>query len=96
MSASIERCEKGWGVKGGMTMETAGVLLDAGVSALRSGAATFDLSAVEHVDSSGLAVLFGWQRAAQALGKPFQIVNPPRNLASLAGVYGVTGLLPLA
>jgi ABC-type transporter Mla MlaB component len=42
-----------------------------------------------------LTVIFGWVRAAQRLGKPISISNPPQNLLSLARLYGVTELLPL-
>jgi phospholipid transport system transporter-binding protein len=56
----------------------------------------FDLAAVTDVDSSGLAVLFGWQRAAQAQGKTLKVTNPPASLVSLAEVYGTTELLPLS
>jgi phospholipid transport system transporter-binding protein len=55
----------------------------------------FDLAAVAEVDSSGLAVVFGWSRAAAAAGQTLRIVNPPANLISLAELYGVTELLPL-
>ena len=57
--------------------------------------AVFDLAGVTDVDSSGLAVIFGWQREAKRLGKNVRIANPPHNLRSLADVYGVSELLPL-
>jgi phospholipid transport system transporter-binding protein len=79
-----------------MTMETASGLLAGGVAALGKGEPQFDLSGVADIDSSGLAVLFGWQRAAQAQGMTLRIVNPPRNLISLAEMYGVSELLPLS
>ncbi|MDP1654366.1 MAG: STAS domain-containing protein [Rhodocyclaceae bacterium] len=83
-------------VSGSMTLETAAVLLANGVNALEKGASQFDLSGVANIDSSGLAVLFGWQRAAHAQGLTLQIVNPPHNLISLAEMYGVSELLPLS
>ena len=48
------------------------------------------------MDSSGLAVIFGCQRAADAQGKKVRIAHPPANLVSLAELYGVSALLPLA
>jgi len=51
---------------------------------------------VKEVDSSGLTVVFGWVRAAKTQGKTARISNPPQNLLSLAELYGVTELLPLA
>lgn len=96
MSARIEVDAAGAKVSGSMTMDNAAVLLAQGVAALEAGRTAFDLAGIAEVDSSGLAVLFGWQRAAQAQGKSLAIVNPPRNLRSLADVYGVTELLPLS
>ena len=83
-------------ISGSMTMANAAALLAQGVTALDAGRATFDLAGITEVDSSGLAVMFGWQRAAQAQGKSLAVVNPPHNLRSLADVYGVTELLPLS
>lgn len=83
-------------VTGDMTLETARALLAEGTVALTQGEATFDLAAVGEIDSSGLAVLFGWLRAARAQGMALRIANPPRNLLSLAEVYGVGELLPLS
>ena len=54
----------------------------------------FDLAAVTDMDSSCLAVIFGWMRAARDAGKVVRLLNPPRNLLSLAEVYGVSDLLP--
>ena len=96
MNARIEVAAAGSAVTGSMTMGSAATLLTQGVQALGEGRTTFDLSAVTEIDSSGLAVLFGWQRAAQASGKTITIVNPPHNLRSLADVYDVSGLLSLS
>jgi phospholipid transport system transporter-binding protein len=96
MSARIEAVTEGSVVSGSMTMDNASALLAQGVAALDQGKTNFDLAAVTDVDSSGLAVLFGWQRAATAQGKAITLVNPPHNLRSLADVYGVSSLLPLS
>lgn len=96
MSQQIQRAEGRLAVSGNMTLETAPALLAEGVTALVEAESVFDLAAVSDVDSSGLAVLFGWQRAARAQGKVLSIANPPASLVSLAEVYGVTELLPLS
>jgi len=96
MSVSLRPAEGGTNVSGSMTMETATALLAGGVAALDKGAPQFDLSGVADIDSSGLAVLFGWQRAARAQGLTLRIVNPPHNLISLAEMYGVSELLSLS
>lgn len=94
--ATIRRMDGRLTVSGSMTLATANALLAAGAVEFGQGGAEIDLAGVQEVDSSGLAVLFGWQRAAQARGHSLRIANPPRNLISLAEVYGVSGLLPLA
>lgn len=82
-------------VTGNMTLPAAKALLAEGSGHIARADAVFDLAGVEDVDSSGLAVVFGWQRAAKGLGRNVRIVNPPANLRSLAEVYGVSELLPL-
>jgi phospholipid transport system transporter-binding protein len=41
-------------------------------------------------------VLFGWLRAAKDQGKTIRVANPPKNLLSLAEVYGVADMIPNA
>ncbi len=83
-------------VSGAMTLDEATALLAQGAAALSGERSVFDLSGVTGVDSSGLAVVFGWMRAARAQGGTMAIANAPKNLLSLAEVYGVADLLPLA
>lgn len=79
-----------------MTVLDAAGLLAEGSAALADAETLFDLAAVTEVDSSSIAVIFGWLRAARRQGKALRIVHPPQELLSLADVYGVTELLPLA
>lgn len=79
-----------------MTLAGASELLAEGVAALTGDVTVFDLSRVGEVDSSGLAVVFAWLRAATARGGSIRVVNAPKNLVSLAEVYGVADLLPVA
>ncbi len=81
-------------VSGPMTMADAAALLAEGEAAIASSASSFDLAAVTEMDSSCLAVVFGWMRAAKAAGKSLRLVNLPPNLLSLAAVYDVADLLP--
>jgi len=82
-------------VSGTMTVPAAAALLAEGTALLSRPETVFDLAGVTEVDSSGLAVVFGWQRAAKRAGKTIRIANPPQNLGSLADVYGVRDLLPV-
>lgn len=81
-------------VSGPMTLSGAAALLAEGEAAISSAASAFDLAAVTELDSSCLAVVFGWERAAMSAGKSLRLLNPPPNLLSLAAVYGVADLLP--
>lgn len=81
-------------VSGPMTMSAAAGLLAEGEAAIAASACAFDLGAVTEMDSSCLAVVFGWMRAARTAGRTLRIVNPPPNLLSLAAVYGVADVLP--
>jgi phospholipid transport system transporter-binding protein len=81
-------------VSGPMTMAGAAAMLAEGEAAIAADASVFDLAAVTELDSSSLAVIFGWMRAARDGGKVVKLLNPPQNLLSLAEVYGVSDLLP--
>lgn len=94
MNASLQGPDGRHVVVGGMTIETATAKLAEGLAAMQSGVTVFDLAQVTDVDSSGLAVVFGWQRAATAQGRPLCLASPPASLVSLAEVYGVSELLP--
>jgi phospholipid transport system transporter-binding protein len=83
-------------VSGPLTLGRAREMLEAGKALITRPETVFDLSRVQEVDSSGLTVVFGWVRAAKRQGKTARISNPPQNLLSLAALYGVTELLPLA
>lgn len=95
MSARLEAQGEKVRVTGAMTFANAAALLAEGSRQIGEGRTTFDLSAVTAFDSAGLAVLFGWQRAARAAGKALALASPPENLISLAEVYGVRDFLPL-
>ena len=83
-------------VSGGMTLEAATRLLEEGSAQAARGDVVIDLSAVQAVDSSALAVIFGWMREAKKTGHSLRITQPPAQLMSLAELYGVVELLPLS
>jgi phospholipid transport system transporter-binding protein len=58
--------------------------------------AVADASALRHFDSSALAVLLECRREALALGKSFAVSQLQPRLRELAGLYGVSELLPEA
>lgn len=92
----IERDGAGLRVTVPMTLDNARALLAAGVAALQPGAFCVDLAAVPEADSSAIAVMLGWVRAAPEKRADLQFVNVPTGVSSLADLYGVGELLPLA
>ncbi len=96
MTVAVEAREGCLRVSGDMTLETAATLYARGLEISADQPPVFDLAGVGEVDSSGLAVLFGWMRATETRGKTMRIDNPPANLVSLAQVYDVSDLLPLS
>lgn len=67
--------------------------LEAGLRAIKNGQFTIDLSQVTAVDSSAVALLLAWRRAAAEQGKALRFDGMPANLQSLAELYGVDALL---
>src|ERR1700722_8441701 len=76
-----------------LTHESAKSALDAGLSRIVAGATEVDCASLKQFDSSVLALLLAWQRAAAARGAALTVVNLPSGLASLAQAYGVDTLL---
>jgi phospholipid transport system transporter-binding protein len=76
-----------------LTHESAKAALAAGLQRIAAGASGVDCTPLAQFDSSALAVLLAWERAAQARGVEFEIINLPAGLASLAQAYGVDTLL---
>ena len=81
-------------VTGPATLATAPRLLEEARAALVAGVTEIDLGEVTDVDSSLLAVIFAWMREARAHGRALVLRRVPRDLASLARLYGVAELLP--
>jgi phospholipid transport system transporter-binding protein len=83
-------------VKVPLVMANARGLLDAGRSALQPGEQIFDFSEVSEADSSAIAVMLGWLRSAELSRSTVTFAHIPAGVGSLAELYGVTELLPLA
>ena len=82
-------------IKAPLVMANASGLLEAGRCALQPGEQVFDLSEVTEADSSALAVMLGWLRAATLSRSTVKFAHIPPGVRSLAELYGVSGLLPL-
>ncbi len=79
-----------------LIMDNARRLLEAGRDALLEGEQVIDLGQVVEADSSALAVMLGWMRAANVSRSTVKFANIPAGVRSLAELYGVAELLPLA
>lgn len=83
-------------VSGPMVIATAAELREAGEAALVRGVSVVDLAAVAEADSSAVAVLLAWTRIAADRGQRIAIIGAPQAVRSLAALYGVAELLPIA
>lgn len=73
--------------------DNAASLLQQGEAAIDAGDACFDLSAVRRCDSSAVALLLAWRRAAEARSLRLEVRSAPASLRSLATLYGVQALI---
>ena len=78
-----------------ITNANAGELLAEGAAAIAHGDFAFDLATVTEVDTAAIALLRDWQRQAVARGGRLALGNVPDDIASLAKLHGVDGLLDL-
>lgn len=76
-----------------ITVKNASAVLHDGLQAIAGGQSSIDLGAVTVVDSSAVATLLAWRRAAEKKGLALAFGSLPANLQSLADLYGVTPLL---
>ena len=76
-----------------LTVASAKSALADGLARIGAGATAVDCTALTQFDSSALAVLLAWQRAAKVRGTALDILNLPPKLASLARAYGVDALI---
>ncbi len=76
-----------------LTFANARLVLTEGLRAIAAGQPEIDLSRLATVDSSAVATLLAWKRAAAARNAPLALTNLPASLQSLAGLYGVAELL---
>ncbi len=68
-------------------------LLDQGRGYCAANDLTVDFSTVSDVDSSALALILEYRRAAESAGRRVTVSNLPASLKTLADLYGVTELI---
>jgi phospholipid transport system transporter-binding protein len=70
--------------------------LEEGRRRVNEGLRVVDLGGVTEMDSALLALLLAWLRDAQQRDRPLEFANLPESLRTIARLYGVDGLLPVA
>jgi len=90
----IEFSEGRYRVRGPVTLDTVEPLLEEGMRRFDGSDVRVDLSEVTSADSSAVALLFAWMRAAALRGHRIQYENPTANLRSLIELYELEELLP--
>lgn len=76
-----------------LTMSDANSALALGCAAILAGETQIDMSQLTGADSSAVAAMLAWQRAAQSAGKTITFLDASASLKSLAKLYGVDDLL---
>ena len=83
-------------LSGPVTLSNVAGLLDEGRRHLEEGVRAVDLGEISEMDSSLLALMLAWMRDARARGRDLVFVNLPESLKTIARLYGVESLLPVA
>ena len=81
---------------GPVTLANVAAVLEEGQRHLDEGVRTVDLGEVTEMDSSLLAALLAWMRDARSKERELAFANLPEGLQTIARLYGVERLLPLA
>lgn len=73
-----------------LSLRNAVSVSEAGLQAIHAGSDQIDMSPLQTVDSSAVAVMLAWQRLAQSLNRSLQFTGVPASLISLISLYGLT------
>ena len=97
-SVVIQENSKGLSLEGDINFSTTSSLFEKGCLYLdetRLESVCFDFEKVNHSDISGLALMVGWLRKANALNKSIIFKDVPDGLQHIAQVCEVLAFLPL-
>lgn len=82
-------------IDGPVTLDTIGALI-AESTAFDGDRVIVDFAGVTRADSSGLSLLLEWTRRFNGSGRQIAFANLSQSLQSLADLYGVADLIPVA
>ena len=80
-------------ITGAVIIDSVRALLEGGRGYCVANDVTLDFSGVDEVDSSALALILEYRRAAESAGKRVSVSNLPASLKTMADLYGVTDLI---
>jgi phospholipid transport system transporter-binding protein len=83
-------------LSGAVTLANVAALLEEGRRHIDEGVRSVDLGEVSEMDSAALALLLAWLREARARGHGLEFVRLPESLRTIARLYGVDELIPVA
>ncbi len=90
----ITKDGKCYRVQGPVTMANATSILVESAKLFDHEALVVDLSEVEEVDSSAVSLMLQWIREARQRNQSLVFTHLPKNLISLATLYGVQDIIP--
>ena len=93
---SITLQDNQWYVSGDILVDNANAVLNESNALEMTDNLQIDMSAVNDVDTAALSILIQWQKRALAANKAVVFNKLPKNLISLAALYGVTDFIPLS
>ena len=83
-------------IEGPVTLEGVSALLAEGSRSFAGDPVVVDLSGVTEADSSALSLILEWTRRMHGSDRQIFFANLSESLASIANLYGVTELIPVA
>ena len=83
-------------LSGAVNLGNVAALLEEGRRHVEEGVHTVDLGEVTEMDSALLALLLAWLREAKARSQPLEFTRLPDALRTIARLYGVDDLIPVA
>lgn len=83
-------------IEGPVTLAGVSALLDEGSRTLEGSPVVVDFSGVTEADSSAISLMLEWTRRMQASNRQICFTNLGGSLVSIANLYGVTDLIPVA
>ncbi|MGQ0577338.1 MAG: STAS domain-containing protein [Betaproteobacteria bacterium] len=83
-------------IEGPVTLASIGALRAEASRGFEGNPVIVDLSGVTETDSSAISLMLEWTRHARGRNRQILFVNLGESLRSIANLYGVTDLIPVA